>query len=79
MPAMSAAPVMSEPGANVAPAAPAPSAAEGDAIEAELQTLLTQVKGDDTARERFLELLEKLGVEDPRTNLYRRKLATALY
>ena len=79
MPAMSAAPVMSEPGANVTPTPPAPSAAEGDAIEAELQSLLTQVKGDDTARERFLELLEQLGVQDPRTNLYRRKLATALY
>ena len=45
----------------------------------ELQQLLTTVKGDDAARERFLELLDQLGPDDPRTNLYRRKLATALY
>ena len=74
-------PVISEPGADVGvpPPAPAPTAAEADAIEAELQTLLTQVKGDDDARERFLELLDQLGPEDPRTNFYRRKLTTALY
>ena len=77
--AQTAAPTISEPGADVIPSAPAPSAAEADAIETELQTLLTTVKGDDAARERFLELLDALGAEDPRTNLYRRKLATALY
>lgn len=74
-----AAPVISEPGAEVVPEALAPTAGEAEAIESELQSLLTQVKADDTARERYLELLEQLGVEDPRTNLYRRKLATALY
>ncbi len=74
-----AAPLISEPGGDVVPEAPAPTAGEADAIESELQSLLTQVKDDDTARERYLELLEQLGVEDPRTNLYRRKLATALY
>ena len=72
-------PTLSQPGADVVPAAAAPSAAEADAIETELQSLLTTVKGDDAARERFLELLDALGAEDPRTNLYRRKLATALY
>lgn len=74
-----AAPVISEPGADVEAAVAAPTAAEADQIEQELQSLLTTVKGDDAARERFLELLETLGTEDPRTNLYRRKLATALY
>jgi len=76
---MTSAPVISEPGANVVPAAPAPSAQEADLIEAELNELLMTVKGDDEVRERFLALLDKLGAEDPRTNLYRRKLATALY
>lgn len=71
--------IISEPGADVVPEPVAPSEAEAQEIEAELATLLTTVKGDDAARERFLELLDKLGPEDPRTNLYRRKLATALY
>jgi len=76
-------PMISEPGmdpaAVAAPAAPAPSAAEADAIEAELVDLLTTVKGDDEARERYIALLDQLGPEDPRTNNYRRKLATALF
>ncbi len=70
--------VISEPGMP-APAPAAPSAAEADAIEAELKTLLTTVKGDDAARERYITLLEQLGAGDPRTNDYRRKLATALF
>ena len=76
-------PMISEPGIDpataAAPAAPAPSAAEADAIEAELVDLLTKVKGDDEARERYIALLDQLGPEDPRTNNYRRKLATALF
>ena len=71
--------VISEPGADVVPETPALSAEEADAAELELQELLVTVKGDDVARERFLEILEQLGPEDPRTNTYRRKLATALY
>lgn len=73
---------ISEPGSDVAPEPepePALSEAEGDEIEAELKELLTQVKADEDAREKFLALLEKLGPEDPRTNTYRRKLATALF
>lgn len=70
---------LSEPGGDVAPAAPALSAEEGDAIEAQLKELLTTVKGDDDKREEFLSLLEQLGPDDPRTNTYRRKLATALF
>ena len=70
--------VISEP-EMAAPAPAAPSAAEADEIEAELKTLLTTVKGDDVARERYLELLDQLGAADPRTNDYRRKLATALF
>ena len=72
--------VISEPGMAPTPIAqPAPSAAEADAIEGQLKELLTQVKGDDEKREQYLALLEKLGAEDPRTNDYRRKLATALF
>ena len=37
------------------------------------------VKTDDEARERFVELLDQLGQDDPRTNTYRRRLATALF
>lgn len=70
---------ISEPGGDVEPAAPALSDADADAIEAQLKELLTQVKGDEEARETFLSLLEQLGPEDPRTNTYRRKLATALF
>lgn len=76
-------PLISEPGMESAaaapPAAPAPSAAEADAIEAELVDLLTTVKGDDEAREKYIALLDQLGPDDPRTNNYRRKLATALF
>jgi len=73
--------VISEPGDAAAEPEPTPelSDAEGDEVEAELKELLTKVKGDDEARVEFLALLEKLGPDDPRTNSYRRKLATALF
>jgi len=48
-------------------------------IEEQLENLLPQVKGDDDAREKFLELLELMADDDPRVNAYRRRLATALY
>jgi putative thioredoxin len=62
-----------------APAAPAAPPADTAAIEAELEDILTRVKGDDEARERFLALLEELGPENPATNTFRRRLATALF
>lgn len=62
-----------------APAAPAAPPADTAAIEAELEDILTRVKGDDEARERFLALLEELGPEHPATNTFRRRLATALF
>lgn len=59
---------------------PVPITAEqGAAIEAELTELLLTVKTDDEARERYVALLDQLGADDPRTNAYRRKLATALF
>jgi len=62
-----------------APAAPAAPPADTAAIEAELEDILTRVKGDEKARERFLALLEELGPENPATNTFRRRLATALF
>ncbi len=50
-----------------------------DEIEAELQALLDQVKDDDAARQRFVDLLELLGPEDPRTADFRRQLTARLY
>jgi putative thioredoxin len=46
---------------------------------AELDALLDRVKGDDDARRRFLDLLEVLGPDDPRTAAYRRALTARLF
>ena len=48
-------------------------------VEAELTSLLDRVRGDDDARQRFVDLLEVLGPDDPRTADFRRKLTTRLY
>ncbi|MEE3186110.1 MAG: tetratricopeptide repeat protein [Actinomycetota bacterium] len=55
------------------------SSGESDEVDAELETLLGQVKTDDSARQRFIDLLEVMGLEDPRTAEWRRKLSTALF
>lgn len=52
--------------------------ADGD-LEGRLDTLLERVKDDDTARQEFVDLLELLGPDDPRTPRYRRALAARLY
>ncbi len=44
-----------------------------------LDSLLDLVKEDDAARQEFVDLLELLGPEDPRTPQYRRALAARLY
>ena len=44
-------------------------------IEAKLDELLDKVRDDDAARQEFVDLLEAMGAEDPRTNEYRRALA----
>jgi putative thioredoxin len=51
----------------------------GDDVEAELDQLLTNVKHDQDARQRYVDLLEVLGPDDPRTARYRRALTSALY
>ena len=48
-------------------------------VEARLQALLEQVKNDQAARQEFVDLLEVLGPDDPRTLTYRRALASRLY
>ena len=50
-----------------------------DDIDATLAQLLLTVKIDDDARQRFVDLLEVLGPDDPRTADWRRKLSTALF
>lgn len=50
-----------------------------DDIEGELQSLLGKVKADDAARQRFVDLLEVMGPDDPRTAQYRKRLTTALF
>ncbi len=53
-------------------------AGNGD-IEARLDDLLGQVKTDPAARQEFVDLLEIMGSDDPRTSVYRRRLTTQLY
>ena len=46
----------------------------GDDVRAELESLLTKVKGDDEARQRYVDLLEVLGADDPDTASFRKRL-----
>jgi len=56
----------------------ADSSAAGD-IEGRFESLLGRVKDDETARQEYLDMLELLGADDPRTSQYRRALAARLY
>jgi putative thioredoxin len=51
----------------------------GDEIAAKLDDLLDQVKADDAARQEYVDLLEVLGSDDPRTADYRKRLTARLY
>ena len=51
----------------------------GADVELQLDELLDEVKTDDDARQRFVDLLEILGPDDPRTAVYRRKLTARLF
>lgn len=51
----------------------------GDDVESTLADLLTSVKVDEDARRQFVDLLEVLGPDDPRTAEWRRRLSTALF
>ena len=50
-----------------------------DEITAQLDALLDRVKGDDEARQQFVDLLEVLGPDDPRTAGYRKQLTQRLF
>jgi putative thioredoxin len=50
-----------------------------DDHDATLTALLDRVKGDDEARQQFVDILELMGPDDPRTAQYRRQLASRLY
>jgi putative thioredoxin len=50
-----------------------------EGIEALLDGLLERVKHDEEARQEFVDLLETLGADDPRTTQYRKALAARLF
>ncbi|HVM64395.1 MAG TPA: thioredoxin [Acidimicrobiales bacterium] len=53
--------------------------ADADGFEQKLDALLPRVKADEAARQEYVDLLEVMGTEDPRTAEYRRKLSAALF
>ena len=50
-----------------------------DDPSSELDSLLDRVKDDEEARQRFVDLLELLGPDDPRTAQYRKALTARLF
>jgi putative thioredoxin len=48
-------------------------------VEVKLDGLLEKVRDDDAARQEFVDLLEVLGPEDPRTATYRKALTARLF
>jgi putative thioredoxin len=52
---------------------------EPDDYDSQLDALLDQVKEDDDARQQFVDILELMGPEDPRTAKYRKQLTARLY
>jgi putative thioredoxin len=53
--------------------------APDDDYDEKLVALLPRVKDDDEARQQFIDLLELMGADDPRTAEYRRRLTARLY
>lgn len=50
-----------------------------DDVTDELDRLLDRVKDDDDARQRYVDLLEVMGADDPRTASYRKQLTARLF
>ncbi len=50
-----------------------------DGVEAKLDALLERVRDDDSARQEFVDMLEILGPDDPRTAAYRKALTARLF
>jgi putative thioredoxin len=51
----------------------------GEEITAKLDALLDQVRADEEARQEYVDLLEVLGPDDPRTADYRKRLTRQLF
>jgi putative thioredoxin len=51
----------------------------GPDVSAKLDDLLGRVKSDEDARQEFVDILEMMGPDDPRTAGYRRRLTSALF
>ncbi len=51
----------------------------GDDLDARLTALLDKVKTDEAARQEFIDLLEVMGPDDPRTAEYRKQLTSRLF
>lgn len=50
-----------------------------DDLSCTLDELLPRVKDDDDARQQFVDLLDVMGADDPRTSEYRRRLTAQLF
>ena len=50
-----------------------------DDYDAKLEALLDKVRDDDDARQEYVDLLELMGPDDPRTAGYRRQLTSRLF
>ncbi|MGH9129194.1 MAG: tetratricopeptide repeat protein [Acidimicrobiales bacterium] len=57
----------------------APPLEEADDLGPRLDALLERVRGDDEARQEFVDLLETMGPEDPRTAPYRKALTARIF
>ena len=57
----------------------AATAVVADGLEPKLDALLERVKDDEAARREFLDLLEVMGPEDPRSMKYRRAMTSRLF
>ncbi len=55
------------------------AAAPDSELDAKLTSLLDRVKADDAARQEYLDLLEVMGADDPRTAEYRKQLSARLF
>jgi putative thioredoxin len=56
-----------------------PATSDDGDVEHRLDSLLDHVKDDEEARQQFVDLLELLGPDDPRTAGYRKALTSRLY
>jgi putative thioredoxin len=50
-----------------------------DDFDVKLEGLLDRVRDDEQARQEFLDLLELMGPDDPRTSVYRKQLTSRLF